>query len=174
MPISARAEGHDKTPKCVAAPIKRHLCLVADRGSARAVRVSIRPGDQPPRGGGLVVLRCHSGQRVREPVVLLKLGECPASLVHCFAARYRSRCACIYSGGDPEHCLIPISSCCGSRPSKAAISLRALVPIREVVFDSIVTSKNFVQTFTPHFCGVLLLRIFAEYFYSAFLRSNLV
>jgi len=28
------------------------------------------------------------------------------------------------------------------------------------------------STFTPHFCGVLLLRIFAEYFYSAFLRST--
>ena len=26
--------------------------------------------------------------------------------------------------------------------------------------------------FTPHFCGVLLLRIFAEYFYSAFFRST--
>ena len=104
--------------------------------------------------------------------MLFWLGTSPATLVHCYAARCCSRHACTYSGGDPEHCLIPISSCCGSRPSKAAISLRALVPIREVVFDSTVTSKNFVQSFTPHFCGVLLLRIFAEYFYSAFLRSN--
>jgi hypothetical protein len=96
--------------------------------------------------------------------VLFWLGTSPATLVHCCAARCCSRRACTYSGGDPEHCLIPISSCCGSRPSKAAISLRALVPIREVVFDSTVISKNFVQ---------LLLRIFAEYFYSAFfLRST--
>ena len=122
--------------------------------------------------------------------MLFWLGVRPATLVHCCAARCCSRRACTYSGGDPEHRLIPISSCCGSRPSKAAISLRVLVPIGEVVFDSIVTSKNFVQTFTPHFCGVLfaphfcgvlftphfcgviLLRIFAEYFYSAFLRST--
>ena len=133
----------------VVAPIERHQCLVADRGSARAVRVSIRPGDQPPRGGGLVVLCCHSGQRVREPVVPLKLGECPASLVHCFAARCRSRCACTYSGGDPEHRLIPISSCCGSRPRQVAISLRALKPPREAVFEPTVTSRNFVCTFAP-------------------------
>jgi len=129
----------------VVAPIERHQCLVADRGSARAVRVSIRPGDQPPRGVGLVVSRCHSGQRVRESVVLLKLGVCPASLVHRFAARYRLRCACTYSGGDPEHRPIPISSCCGSRPLEAAISLRALEPSREAVFDPAVTSKNFVH-----------------------------
>ena len=129
----------------VVAPIERHQCLVADRGSARAVRVSIRPGDQPPRGGGSVVVRCQSGQCVREPVVLLELGECPASLVHRFAARSRSRCACTYSGGDPEHRLIPISSCCGSRPLKAAISLRALEPSREAVFDLTVTSRNFVH-----------------------------
>ena len=32
--------------------------------------------------------------------------------------------------------------------------------------------EKFCATFTPHFCGVLLLRIFAEYFYSAFLRST--
>ena len=101
--------------------------------------------------------------------MLFWLGVRPATLVHCCAVRCCSRRACTYSGGDPEHCLIPISSCCGSRPSKAAISLRALVPVREVVFDSTVISKNFVQlftphfcgsTFTPHFCGVLLLRIF--------------
>ena len=137
----------------MAASIKRHQCLVADRGSARAVRVSPGPGDQPPRGGGLVALSCRSRQPVRESVVLLKLGECPASLVHRFAARCRSRCACTYSGGDPEHRLIPISSCCGSRPPKVAISLRALEPSREAVFDPAVTSKNFVHFYPVNLRG---------------------
>ena len=122
----------------------------------------------------------------------------PATLVYCCAARCCLRRACTYSGGDPEHCLIPISSCCGLRPSKAANSLRALVPFREIVFDSTVASEKvcvtllriFAEYFTPHFCGVLysaflqstLLRIFAEYFspqicgvipYSAFIPSSL-
>jgi hypothetical protein len=147
---------------CVAATIKRHPCLVADRGSARAVRVSIRPGDQPPRGVGLVVSRCHSGQRVRESVVLLKLGVCPASLVHCFAARYRLRCACIYSGGDPEHRLIPISSCCGSRLPKVAISLRALEPSKEAVSDSAVISKILCALLPRKFTGELPRKITGE------------
>ena len=132
---------------CVAAPIKRHLCLVADRGSARAVRVPIRPGEQPPRGGGLVALSCHSWQRVKELEVLLKLGECPASLVHRFAARYRSRCACTYSGGNPEHRLIPISLCCGLRPSKVTISLRALETSREEAFDPASVSEKCIHSF---------------------------
>ena len=139
----------------MAAPIKRHQCLVADRGSARAVRVSPGPGDQPPRGGGLVALSCRSRQPVRESVVLLKLGECPASLVHRFAARCRSRCACIYSGGDLEHRLIPISSCCGSSPLKAAISLRALEPSKEAVSDSAVISKILCALLPRKFTGEL-------------------
>ena len=137
---SASSEGHDKT-------------LVIEH-----------PEEVFQSRCAVTIKQCFEGAR----------GALLAGRVSCYACTslrcsFCSRCACTYSGGDPEHRLIPISSCCGSRPSKAAISLRALVPPREVSLDSTVASKNFVQviysailggTFTPQFWGVLLLRNF--------------
>ena len=152
--------------------VKRHLCLIADRGSARAVRVSLRPSDRTPRRGGSVALSCSKRQCVRgargallaghescHACTLLRCSLLLAPRVYIFWGRPRAL-------PDPDFVVLWIEAFEGSDFLEGARTHQG----SRVRFHCYL--EKFCATFTPHFCGVLLLRIFAEYFYSAFLRST--
>ena len=86
---------------------------------------------------------------MREPVVLLKLGECPASLVHCSAARCRPRLRlCIFRGRpgappDPLFVVLWIEAAEGRDFLEGARTLEGS-SVRFRIY-----LENFVRTFTP-------------------------